>query len=324
VTRAAFFAAALALAAQGASVARGQPDDPAYRAVITEAVAEFDAGRFPEARALFLRAHALSPSARTLRGIGMASFEVRDYPEAHRALSAALVEPTRALTAEQATEVRGLLERASRFLGVYRVVLRPASAAVTVDGASVATADAPLLLAIGRHELVARAADHADARLVVDVRGGESGDLTLAPEPAPGNRATDLSGSSPDAGTGTSDPIARPAPAPRDEGGTLGIALLVTGGVVIAGAAGAGLFWWGGQSDEITRCEDAGAACTNLDELRGDRDVAAATTIALAVAGAAAATIGLVIVLGGDGDEPPDATAACAPALLGVMCAGRF
>ncbi|MCZ7679746.1 MAG: sigma 54-interacting transcriptional regulator [Sandaracinaceae bacterium] len=75
--------------------ARAQDGEAQYRALIEEAVVEFDAGRFPEARSLFLRAHDLAPNARTLRGVGMASFEMRDYVEAYRALSSSLDETVR-------------------------------------------------------------------------------------------------------------------------------------------------------------------------------------------------------------------------------------
>jgi hypothetical protein len=40
-----------------------------YDAVVLDATREFDAGRFEEARALFVRANELRPSARTLRGL---------------------------------------------------------------------------------------------------------------------------------------------------------------------------------------------------------------------------------------------------------------
>src|SRR5262249_43441282 len=70
----------------------GTDERGAVQGLIADAVAEYDAGHFEEARALFRRAQAEAPSARTLRGIGMASFELRDYVEADRALAAALGE----------------------------------------------------------------------------------------------------------------------------------------------------------------------------------------------------------------------------------------
>src|SRR4051812_11159906 len=77
----------VALGAASPRVAVAQDaDTPQYRGLLNEAVSEYDARRYEEARALFRRAHELSPNARTLRGIGMASFELREYVEALRAL----------------------------------------------------------------------------------------------------------------------------------------------------------------------------------------------------------------------------------------------
>lgn len=53
-----------------------------YESVISEALAEFDAGRWVEALTLFVRAKEIYPIARVLRGNRMASFEVRDYAAA--------------------------------------------------------------------------------------------------------------------------------------------------------------------------------------------------------------------------------------------------
>ena len=63
-------------------------EDPAYRRLIKEGLAEYEARHFDEARSLFQRAHDLNPNARTHRGIGMASFELRDYVSAVHNLSA--------------------------------------------------------------------------------------------------------------------------------------------------------------------------------------------------------------------------------------------
>src|SRR5689334_12069641 len=68
-----------------------------YEALIEAALTEFGAGHWEEARALFRQAHASFPNARTLRGMGMASFELRDYPEALGELGAALTDDRRPL-----------------------------------------------------------------------------------------------------------------------------------------------------------------------------------------------------------------------------------
>src|SRR6185369_1334355 len=87
------------VAARPRVVAAQEAETPQYRGLLSEAVAEYDARRYEEARALFRRAHDLSPNARTLRGIGMASFELREYVEALRALEGSLVDQRRPLRA---------------------------------------------------------------------------------------------------------------------------------------------------------------------------------------------------------------------------------
>src|SRR5437868_2687260 len=88
----------VALAAPAAAPVVKEPaESPQYRALLEEAVGEYDARRYEEARALFRRAHDLSPNARTLRGIGMASFELREYVEALRSLEGSLADKRRPL-----------------------------------------------------------------------------------------------------------------------------------------------------------------------------------------------------------------------------------
>jgi tetratricopeptide (TPR) repeat protein len=70
------------------------------------------AGNWEEALALFRQAHALRPSARTLRGMGVASFEARHYADAIRYLTAAATETARPLTPEQLLAVEQLIPRA--------------------------------------------------------------------------------------------------------------------------------------------------------------------------------------------------------------------
>src|SRR4051794_16670861 len=76
--------------------ARAQADGAAeaseYRELIEQALSEFKHKNWPEARVLFRRAHELSPNARTLRGMGVVSYEMRDYVHAVLELSSALVD----------------------------------------------------------------------------------------------------------------------------------------------------------------------------------------------------------------------------------------
>src|SRR3954451_3776514 len=53
-----------------------------YDGFIAQALQAYDAGRFAEARSSFRRAHEIAPTARTLRTIGMCSFNLGDYVDA--------------------------------------------------------------------------------------------------------------------------------------------------------------------------------------------------------------------------------------------------
>src|SRR5687768_7941673 len=123
-----------------------------YQKVVEEAVGEFREGRFVEARALFKRAHELQPSARTSRGIGMASFELSDYADALTHLSAALADQRRALTDEHRAQVEELVRKARTFTGHFRIDVDPDGAALTLDGRPI---DHELTLNAGTYSLAA-------------------------------------------------------------------------------------------------------------------------------------------------------------------------
>jgi len=151
--------------------AQASADDSAYRATVDEAVREFGAGRFEEARALFKRAHGLSPNARTLRGLGMTAFELRAYVQAIRELQAALADKRKPLEGELRTKVEALLDKSRKFVGVVRLELEPKSASVLVDGKPAAfEPNGSLLLDAGTHVISATAPEHkaTNVRLLVE------------------------------------------------------------------------------------------------------------------------------------------------------------
>lgn len=309
-------AALFALVATIAAPASAQEDD-AYHRLVADAVSEFEARRFEEARALFRQAHELSPNARTLRGIGLASFEMRDYREAYRAIRAALGEERRPLTEEQRASATELLESTRRFLGVYEISVEPSSATVRVDGAPAALeADGHLLLSLGRHTVSATADGHRPAEVVLRVSGGEQEPLTLTLEPVGSEAAgaeQSSSGGAPASGEGQ----------PRDRSPPIeAIAVLIGGGVVSAAAVVVGLTWWLDRQLTLDECGTP-STCTNTEELRDFRDAAAGTTLSLATLGAAGLVVGAVL-LGTAGGEEPRASWRCAPSGLGLICAGRF
>jgi hypothetical protein len=150
-------------------------DPSAYHRVKALAVEEWNAGRWTEARALFLLAHGLRPSARTLRALGKTAFELRLYPEAVRELGAALTDQRQPLDATMRNEARALLQRAEAFVGRYHIQLVPADAALRVDGGTpMLEQDGSVLLALGHHQLEIEASGYRSERheiMVADSSG---------------------------------------------------------------------------------------------------------------------------------------------------------
>jgi hypothetical protein len=155
-------------------------DSPRYTATIREALAEFEDGHFPEARALFQRAHELQPSARTLRGLGISAFELREYEDATVRLEEALASTVKPLDGKLRSDTESLLHRTYGFVGRYVLGLEPHFAQLLVDGAETdVRAGQRLLLSIGRHQLEARAPAYESDRRTLDVTGGENVGLSF-------------------------------------------------------------------------------------------------------------------------------------------------
>lgn len=173
--------------ADGVSTEPGEPAN--YRPLIDEALREFEAQNFEEARSLFLRAHALYPNARSERALGLAEFELRNYVASVEHLELALSSSVKQLTPELRRQTEGLLTRAFGFIARIQLHLTPSSARFFVDGQPVLLrAGQPLRLGIGSHTLEARAPGLAAEAQSMDVAGGEeltlSFVLTTATEPS--------------------------------------------------------------------------------------------------------------------------------------------
>jgi len=157
-----------------------KPDE--YKKVIEGAVLEFDSGNWAEARVLFEQAHALRPSARTLRGMGKVSFELKEYVRAQKELNAALVELRSPLSEEQRHEVLGLLLRVEKFIGRLTIRVKPpeAQASITLDGQHV---EGELKLDLGTHDLSIHAPGYRSIHRTLSVEGGKTTrlELTLVP-----------------------------------------------------------------------------------------------------------------------------------------------
>ncbi len=148
----------------------------AYLDVIKAALAEFESDNYAEARVMFEQAHSIRPSARTLRGMGLTSFELKEYVRAEQELSAALVDLRQPLSEPQRKEILSLLLRLERYIGKLEVKTKPADVTVTLDGRAVR---GEVKIELGQHELVAQAPGHRTLRRMVTIEGGKRQVLNL-------------------------------------------------------------------------------------------------------------------------------------------------
>ncbi len=291
---------ALLVASLAPAIARAQAPESAapaaYDPLIDQAVAEFAASHWAEARALFLEAHAVFPNARTLRGIGMSSYELRDYPEAVRALDEALASTVRPLTSEQHAQVAELRQRAATFVGRYEIPAAPAGARLYLDGEHVTptegwpAAAGHVLMGIGEHQVTIRLDDGRSTSARVVVRGATEAalDIDLAPLASPSTTSPSTTG---EASSQEPPPSYRDVPPPpAGADATPWVVLGVGAGVAVIG----GILLGVGLADE-SRVESAPSR-TPWSSLAGAYERAPIETgvgAALLAAGGTAALIGL-------------------------------
>jgi hypothetical protein len=155
--------AATVLALQCTALARADGPDPSlrarYDAHVERGLAAFDAGRKEEARAELERAHALIPSARTLRGLGMIAMALDRFTVAKRELEASLVHQRSPLSAAMRKEVEELLAWMRASLAIVRIEATPPGGQVAIDGVPVDERE--LLLEPGEHTVTVSADGHA-------------------------------------------------------------------------------------------------------------------------------------------------------------------
>ena len=176
-------AGVLALSPRGTRAQDGA-DDAVYKDLIEQALSEFKHKNWQEARVLFMRAHERNPNARTLRGMGVVSYEMRDYVNAAANLKAALDDQRQPLTDAQRKECEGLLTRAHTYVGVFALKLEPQDAHVLLDGASASRdAEGRLLVPFGEHVVSASAPGRQASSARLNVQGGERGEIALVLPP---------------------------------------------------------------------------------------------------------------------------------------------
>jgi tetratricopeptide (TPR) repeat protein len=263
-----------------------------YRNITAQAVEEFDLGNWEEARALFEQAHQIQPNARTLRGIGMASFEARRYVEAISALRRSLEDPRKPLTAEQRAQVEKLLERAKRYVGYFELHIEPEGASVIVDGREATVVHDRLLLRAGRREIVVKADGYRTLTRQVDVDGGKTGmlelvlELVLKPEPDEATKKEEEEKKEEEGGAG-------PGPLPW-------IVISASGAVAVTGAV---LFVLGLNDVSTVENAETGTAWADIKDAHDRAPTFTTVGGILFGAGAAGAALGIVLLSSGGWEE---------------------
>jgi hypothetical protein len=264
---------------------------------IESALQAYDAGRFAEARTSFKRAHALQPTARTLRTIGMCSFNLGDYADAVANLEAALTDQRKPLTDEHRKHAQDLINRANPHIGRFHLRLTPADANLTVDGqAPLMVGRSELLLEAGRHELDVQASGYRGVQNVLDVDGGDRTTLEVRLNPGPAGVAAIGANSSeapaPATGARSNGQKSHPASVQTTVGYVtlgVGVASLIGFGVVSALALSE-------KSKLDDRCGSHSCGPTHFDEVDRYDSLRTASTVTL-IAGGAFAAAGAVLLL---------------------------
>jgi hypothetical protein len=158
--------------------------DPAieaeYQQLITDALSEYERGSWEESAALFRRAHELRPTARTLRGLGLAAYEARRYPESIRFLTEALTDSRKPLTPKQRDEIEATLERARLFVGFLRVSVEPRDATLAINGQEAQPGpDGTVITDIGWVDVEAKAEGRETLNRRIRVNAGDHQELKL-------------------------------------------------------------------------------------------------------------------------------------------------
>jgi tetratricopeptide (TPR) repeat protein len=302
-------------ASNGAPNARQEsPSSPEYDAHVERALAAYDEGRFAEARTAFRQAHELAPTAKTLRTIGMCSFNLGDYLDALVNLEAALVDPNKPLTPAQRSQVSELIAQSQTHVGRFKLRVSPEDATLWVDEApATRLASGELLLEPGRHELRAQAPGHRAGRSTLQVDGGDRTTLEIrlerqqdeATSQKPALTVTDLE-------TGQTLPTA-PAPyAPTQTASESGGAQRALAYAAL-GIAGAGLATFGvsaglaaAKEDSLDQnCPDRQCEPAYHDEVDEFDRLKTISTVSL-IGAAAFATLGVVLLVTDDAGAPAE------------------
>ena len=156
---------------------RGSPE---YKEAIRKVLQEYELGNWAEAKVFFSDAHALFPNARTLRGLALTSYALRDYVQAISYFEQSLANQVQPLSQQLQDGAREYLQQAKRFVARVTLRVEPGSAAIRIDDVAVKPAsDGSVQLNPGQHELVATAPGYEPLTRRWNVEAGARSELSL-------------------------------------------------------------------------------------------------------------------------------------------------
>jgi hypothetical protein len=307
-----------------AGVARAD-DTSEYDGLIRSALSEYDAGRYEEAAALFGRAHAISPNARTHRGLGLSYYEARKYALAVRHLRASLVDTHRPLTADMKASATKVLKQAEGFVATVNVTLDPSDATLEVDGHPGELQGSELLLDPGQHELIARAPDRVQERRIVEAISGSHTDLQFTLH-APEEDATASETAAPVLpASRRSGPTPLPEASPPSRIGPY--IVMGAGGALLIGSTVTGLMASSLHSKLEDRCKNGCTeASVSSDKSKG-KTLVTVTNVLLAgglVTAAAGATWLIIGLMNSGQEQNTQVSAMCLGSGCAASVSGRF
>jgi hypothetical protein len=304
-----------------------------YQELINYALEEYDRGSWEESAALFHRAHELAPSARTLRGLGLATYEARRYAESVRHLRAALADKRRPLTDKQREEVEHTLERAKLFVGHLLIDLSPKDAQLSINGrVTEPEPEGTYMVDSGYVDMEASAPGYVSASRRMRIAGGEQQrvSMRLVSANPPAEPLADQSPRVP----AEPGPVLSSAPARSEEHGSSGLTpwkwVAGAGAVVALGTGGTLLAMQKLEAPAYERdCNDAAMAASDCEErhnrLRGT--LWYGSLIGLGLGGALTALSVTLFVLDAnahDHDDSQGVSLLCGGGPFGVACRGQF
>jgi tetratricopeptide (TPR) repeat protein len=220
------------------SVSRAEPNSLAhdYSALIDKALAEVRDNHFAEARALFARAHALYPNARTLRGLAVMSYELHAYAESLDYFEAALSSQETRLDDALRADAESRMRRARRSVLILHLSLTPAEQQLRVDGKEIVLKPSrELRLDVGAHTLSFEAPGYQSQTRTLDARAGQKMAWNISLEAS--TPPFDVAAATPRADTSELRPALASPQAPHKERAKLYKNPWLWVGVVVAAAA---------------------------------------------------------------------------------------